>query len=366
MASPQVHVAFNKPTPVSKFFRMLIKICIIPLKIDRSEKTTSVTFKYRSKEALVFLFYPFTVSVIVLGFFMIYMTGINQIMTWFMAKFQMLNTIDFFSLLILLTLPSFLPSFCLPFARHLTYVANGLILSPNLQLPNHWKKFVLSSLFYVISSVVYLYIHLMNLRIDGNNHSWWLAGCYIQLIVISLNIFILFLFVLCLIDEFKRIVCLRKNDTIQHAENCIDGFKTLQNGFGSTFLITFSYHQIENVFCTYMGISSLISINENLWQNIVLSVCYFSMTAYYMTILYCITLTAEEAYEALQSLNTPLEKMLIKENDSTKKEIIRATMRKLEKIRPLNGNGYFNVTRETLTSIVSTTVTYLIILLQFR
>ena len=196
--------------------------------------------------------------------------------------------------------------------------------------------------------------------------SWWLAGVYIQIIYIQLTLFVIFFVVLCLIDEFKRKVFLCKNNIIQHADNSIDGFKTLQNGFGTTFLLTFSYHQIENVFCTYMGISSLISINENLWQNIVLSVCYFSMTAYYMTILYCITLTAEEAYEALQSLNTPLEKMLIKENDSTKKEIIRATMRKLEKIRPLNGNGYFNVTRETLTSIVSTTVTYLIILLQFR
>ena len=115
-----------------------------------------------------------------------------------------------------------------------------------------------------------------------------------------------------------------------------------------------------------MGISSLMSINENLWQNIVLSGCYFTMTAYFMTIFYCITQTAEEAYDVLQSLNTPLENMLINEDDLKKKELIRATLRKLEKIRPLNGNGYFNVTRETLTSIVSTTVTYLIILLQFR
>ena len=90
------------------------------------------------------------------------------------------------------------------------------------------------------------------------------------------------------------------------------------------------------------------------------------MTAYYMTILYCITLTAEEAYDALQSLNTSLENMLVNEDDLKRKELIKATMRKLEKIRPLNGNGYFNITRETLTSIVSTTVTYLIILLQFR
>ena len=85
-----------------------------------------------------------------------------------------------------------------------------------------------------------------------------------------------------------------------------------------------------------------------------------------MTILNCITLTAEEAYDALQSLNTPLEKMLVNENDLARKELIKITMRNLDKIQPLNGYGYFNITRETLTSIISTTVTYLIILLQFR
>ena len=198
------------------------------------------------------------------------------------------------------------------------------------------------------------------------DHSWWLAGAYIQTIYIQLTVFIIFFVVLCLIDEFKRKVCLCKNNIIKHADNCIDAFKTLQNGFGTTFLITFSYHQIENVFCTYMGISSLMSINENLWQNAVLSVCYFAMTAYFMTILYCFTLTAEEAYDALQSLNSPLEKMLVNEDDLTRKELIKITMRKLDKVQPLNGYGYFYITRETLTSIISTTITYLIILLQFR
>ena len=303
-----------------------------------------------------------------MGFMVIYMTGINKIMAWYMAYFQRSNIIDFISFMILVMLLNCVPNFSLPFAKHLTYVANGLILSPNLQLPNHWKKIVFSSLVYAISSAIYMYVILMHLKIDDEviDHSWWLAGAYVQIIYIQLTVFIFFFVVLSLIDEFKRIVCLRKNNLIQHADNCIDGFKTLQNGFGTTFLITFSYHQIENVFCTYMGISSLMAINENLWQNIVLSVCYFSMTAYFMTILFCITLTAEEAYDALQSLNTPLEKMLVNEDDLKRKELIKATMRKLEKIRPLNGNGYFNVTRETLTSIVSTTVTYLIILLQFR
>ena len=115
-----------------------------------------------------------------------------------------------------------------------------------------------------------------------------------------------------------------------------------------------------------MSISSNMSGNEDTWQNVTLSVCYFVMSAYFMVIMYCIAMTAEEAFDALQSLIEPLNKMLVNENDSSRQESIRIAIRKLEKTRPLNGNGYFNITRETLTSIVSTTITYLIILLQFR
>ena len=207
--------------------------------------------------------------------------------------------------MILVMLLNCVPNFSLPFAKHLTYVAN------------HWKK---NCIF--LTCLCYFLSHLYVCNSNAFKNWWWSYWSFLVVsrslcsnhIYIQLTVFIFFFVVLGLIDEFKRIVCLRKNNLIQHADNCIDGFKTLQNGFGTTFLITFSYHQIENAFCTYMGISSLIAINGNLWQNIVLSVCYFSMTAYFMTILYCITLTAEEAYDALQSLNTPLEKMLVNED----------------------------------------------------
>ena len=251
MASPQLHVAFNKPTPVSKFLRMLIKICIIPLKITRSEKTTTVTFKYRSKQTLIFLFYQLVIlGGIVTGFMLIYMTGINQVFAWYMAHFRNSNFIDFFSLSILMLLTSFIPNFSLPLAKHLTYVANGLILSPNLQLPNHWKKFLLSFLVYTISSAIYIRINIMDSKGDGEvlDLSWWLAGAYIQIIYIQLTVFIIFFVVLCLIDEFKRKVCLRKNNIIQHAGNCIDNFKTRQNGLGTTFLIFFLIIKLEMFF----------------------------------------------------------------------------------------------------------------------
>ena len=233
---------------------------------------------------------------------MFYMTGIKPIMTWFITKFYNSNFIDFVSLMCIMTMGSIIPNLGLPFSRHLTYVANDIFLSPNLQLPNHWKKFVLSLLFYVTSVQSFTYIHVTNSNIDDDediDYSWWIAANIIQITVNNYFVFIFFFLALWFIDEFKRNVCLPKNNII-------------------------------------------------------------------MAILYCITLTAEEAYDALQSLNKPLEKILVNENNFAQREHIKATIRKLEKIRPLNGNGYFNITRETLTSTVSTTVTYLIILLQFR
>ncbi len=366
MKSTQFHVEF-KQTPVSNILKILIKICIIPLKINQSENTAKVTFKFVSKETLFFLLYPF----IIFGstfFMMFYEIGINTFLLWFITKFQNSNLIDFVSLMCIMNFAVTIPSFSLPFFKQLTRVAPEIILSQRLQLPSHWKKFVFASLLYTFSSFIYMFINIRFSKIENEciDYFWWIAGALIQNICVNIFAFIFFSIILCLIDEFKRIVSLRKDNIISHSNNCLNYFKTLQKGFGTTFLITFSFYQMENVFCTYMSISSIMSMNEIVWQNLVLSVCYFTMAAYFMTILYCFTLTAEEAYDALQSLNSPLEKMLVSEDDLTRKELIKITMRKLDKVQPLNGYGYFYITRETLTSIISTTITYLIILLQFR
>ena len=52
--------------------------------------------------------------------------------------------------------------------------------------------------------------------------------------------------------------------------------------------------------------------------------------------------------------------------ESQQRNIIELKLRELEEVRPLSGNGYFEIGRGTLTSIVSTSITYFIILLQFK
>ena len=346
-----------------------MKLCFVPLNVNLSEKT--VTFKLISKHTMIFLLYQSIGGAVIILIY--YKAGFldiidNPLIMWIMHKLNDSNTTDFIALACSMLLSNVLPSFLLFFSKQVTHVASEIILSPNLQLPKHWRKFVLSSVLNTIVTCLYLFIEIRysSVEVDNALYSWWISGIFIQVIYLNLNQFFYFFIIFCLIDEFKRTICMSKKDIILHTNKSIFLFKTLQKGFGTTFLLFFSLYQIQNIFYLYMSISSNMSGYENFWPNVTLSICYFVMSAYCIVIMYCITLTAEEAFDALQSLIKPLNKMLVNENDSSRQESIRIAIRKLEKTRPLNGNGYFNITRETLTSIVSTTITYLIILLQFR
>ena len=358
--SSQIHVA-NDQSTVSGLLKVLIKLCMIPIKVDRSERT--VTFKLKSKQTLIFML----VQTILFGgsnALVLYFAGIETLITWFEALIKDSSTVDVISFFVINLITTLSPNYNLFFSKEITYLGSEIVLSPNLQLPNHWKKFVFVSVLYTFSSLVMTIIKARYSTVDLGG--WCLAASLFLNVNVNVAQFSMLFLMLTFIDEYKRIILLPTNNIIMHARKSMNLLESMQKGFGTTFFGFFSFSQIQNIFCSYMSISSMMSNNGNTGQNIVLSVCFFVWSVYCLFNLYCITLTAEDAYNALQSLNTPLEKMLINENDITKKEYIRATMRKLEKTTPLNGNGYFIISKETLTSIVSTTVTYLIILVQFR
>ena len=96
------------------------------------------------------------------------------------------------------------------------------------------------------------------------------------------------------------------------------------------------------------------------------SVAFGIVSIYCTCALYFITMTAESAFGKLKNLVIPLQQRMIQEKDPVEQMKIKFLIEKVEKVRPLSGNGYFEICRETLTSIVGISITYLIILLQFR
>ena len=137
---------------------------------------------------------------------------------------------------------------------------------------------------------------------------------------------------------------------------------------GTPLMMIFTMYQVSMISGLFMSIS--IHFNdfyaEEPWINPVMSGFFFSIAIFDMIYLYVITMTAERAHESLQSLVKPLEKLLCESVVEVERESLRILVKEIEKTGPLTGNGYFDISRSTLTSIVSTSITYLIILLQFR
>ena len=113
-------------------------------------------------------------------------------------------------------------------------------------------------------------------------------------------------------------------------------------------------------------ISSTMSNNMEHYQKYMNLVAYPLITIYSAMVLYSITMTAESAFEKLKNLTITLQQRMVKEKDHVEQMKIRFLIEKVEKTKPLSGNGYFEVSKLTLASITSISITYLIILLQFR
>ena len=153
---------------------LLIKICIIPVKVVRSENTESesLRFKYRSKQTLTFLFYQLTI--VGTTYCMIfYGTEINTIISWFNTMVHISNNIDFMSFITLCSLGGVMPTFSIMFCKHLTFVKREIVLSKKLQLPNRWKKLVLCSFLHAISQVVYLCVIIKREGFKNDSLTWW-------------------------------------------------------------------------------------------------------------------------------------------------------------------------------------------------
>ena len=135
---------------------------------------------------------------------------------------------------------------------------------------------------------------------------------------------------------------------------------------GSTLFLIFLSYQVTIVVCIFTCISASLNTYLEPWQNMINAAGFFTASLYSTSTLYFITMTAEASFEELKRLAMPLQERMIQEKDPVEQMKIKFLIEKVEKVRPLSGNGYFEISRETLTSIVGISITYLIILVQFR
>ena len=75
-----------------------------------------------------------------------------------------------------------------------------------------------------------------------------------------------------------------------------------------------------------------------------------------------LTLTVESAYEAVGNLLERTEERLLRTREKSERQKLKYEMRRLSKLEPMTGGGFFQISKSTLTSMLSVRFRYKIIM----
>ena len=354
----------DKTSRMSIFFRILMKTGMFPLTLDPTEKRP--TFKICSRSTLLFTFYNVVVFVIS-AFCVNYILGFDTMKTFWQNMLSQSNFTDFLTYVVIQSM-NLLSSLQFKSFFDICKISSVLLLRKQLHWPKYGVIFLCTTVSCVFAKVLWG-IFTIKARIDLNFReiSGLSLGYSIQFLWSYTIVFSMFLFFLTWMQHFS-LICeeYHSNNIFQHCQQCLQIYKSIQDGLGFTFFTSFVIFQILIVLAIYMFISTAFFCPYDLYTNIVICICYVVIFTHYATFMCIITANAENTHSSLQKLTNPLKRTLTKENDKDIVMDIQLLIQEVETIPRLNGLGYFELKRETLTSIVSNTVTYLIILLQFR
>ena len=72
-----------------------------------------------------------------------------------------------------------------------------------------------------------------------------------------------------------------------------------------------------------------------------------------MSALVALTNTVESAYDSVQNLLEGTEERLLRTRDKSERQKLKYEIRKLSKLQPMTGGGFFTISKSTLTSMLS-------------
>ena len=128
-------------------------------------------------------------------------------------------------------------------------------------------------------------------------------------------------------------------------------------------LLKFSWTQVMWIFSLFLSIT--LPIGSHITDFITLScmsIGFLMLSLFFLLGTITICFLWEDLHTSLANVIDTLENMPTTCEDKEVAKLIKS----LEKTGPLTGCGLFTIERSTLTSMVSTSITYLIILVQFK
>ena len=349
---------------VPKVVHFLVKICFIPVYFNPVERR--LTFRVCSTETFLFFFiYMGLLSCLNISGFL----AMHTVKEVVIEYYNNANIIDAISALLL----GFLMSGLLPYSPLL--LARGIPSVPAIfqagdpKWPKHGVKHILSWL--LLSSGYFIMntsfwsqmlkrvdvpVHILSLIYVSPSLQQSLAPLYFVVPILVISAYMEKLIAMCNENAPGK--------EIQQARRCLEVYKAFESGFGPFFCFVFGVTQILMIFSFFMSFSRALGANEPVSVKVGSSFGTLLISFGLMLNIAGLTFTLESGYKSVKSLVKPLQEQLLV--DASDRMIIKNSIKEIEDLNPLTGNGYFSISKGTLTSMLSVGITYIIILVQFK
>ena len=120
------------------------------------------------------------------------------------------------------------------------------------------------------------------------------------------------------------------------------------------------------IFSLFLLTSGAVGSNGNGWLRIIESLSLLLATSGLVLNIAGFACIIDDAHKSLRGIGIGLQDNIRHIPDEMERREIMNLIMTIDKTGPLNGNGYFEITRGTLTGMLSVGITYVIILVQFR
>ena len=354
----------GSPSIFSQFLNFLFFARLIPVKLSRNK--SSISYKLCSCETFTFILISWGVLSMLHGtniYFSLKKQEENE-------KYGDGNPIDtvvfyFHNLFIFLVFP-----LCpLVLSKSLTRIGK-MSMANDLKWPKNGIQIMWSCCFLVIGKIVSECVYWNTVKM-GQTLRFVLTFFvpFVQGVFLSFTWLLPPLIVSSLMQKFVSLCFEEKQDgnAILHAENCLKKYITMKNGFGCYFLLFYNVTQFLTIFALFLTISHGLgsAINKDVWK-LINAGSHLCFSIGLILNSFGFTFTLESAFESLLAIRKDLKVQLISEKDPVTKNIMKTIIEDLKEEGPLSGKGFFNITKGTLTSMVSISITYIIILVQFK
>ena len=351
--------AHSSPTKTAAFVKFLIKICFLPIAFKKDEG--KIRFKFMSRKSLVFFIIYFG-SFVIMTISLKYIVG-DDFFEIIKEK-NILETLSVGSN----SISGVAIIFPLLLARGLDNMDVGWVSSDLLPFPKHGRKTICSYFGSSFGSNIAMLGYLLQL---GQPYEFTLRIVTYS-IAVGLFIFIFWTFPALCVESWIE----KYNQDLQREESVFESYqryKQLSRVFSSFLFLFYLVLQLLIIVMVFASIMKFVNqetavdLPEYLMfggymlaigNSLVIdsSIKYLSSGSHILNLV-AVTFTVESAFDSVGKLLERTEERLLRTREKSERQKLKYEMRKLSKLEPMTGGGFFQISKSTLTSMLSVRLT---------